>query len=132
MIYLLDTDTIIYWMKGSKKVSGKVLAEGYNSIASSDITRAELYYGAYKSQKVTENLSSIKKLSEKINFLPFNEPAQVLFGDIKAKLEEQGNRLDDFDIMIASTALASNLILITNNTIHMERIPKLKIENWSE
>jgi len=46
MIYLLDTDTIIYWMKGNRNISDKVLSNGYHNITASDITKAELYFGA--------------------------------------------------------------------------------------
>ena len=67
---------------------------------------------------------------EKIKFLPFNDSTYAIFGETKARLEKQGNRLDDFDLIIASTALAYNLILVTNNTMHYERIHELKKENW--
>lgn len=130
MIYLLDTDTVIYWMKGNKNISQKVIDSGFHTIAVSDITRAELYYGAYKSQKVDENLAAIKNIAERVNFLPFSDPAQSTFGKIKAQLEKEGRRLDDLDLMIASTAITFNLILVTNNAAHFERITELKIKNW--
>ncbi len=130
MTYLLDTDIVIYWLKGTKTISQKVVASGFNSIAISDITRAELYYGAYKSQKINENLAAIKALVERVNFIPFNEPAQVLFGKNKTDLEKKGTRLDDMDLMIASTALAFGLVLITNNMAHFERVSGLKVDNW--
>ena len=59
MIYLLDTDTLIYWMKGNKPISNKVLSIGFHSIKASNISKAELYYGAYKSKKANENLIAI-------------------------------------------------------------------------
>lgn len=99
--------------------------------ASADISKAELYYGAYKSQRTEANLAAIKNLSERINFVPFNEPAQSVFGMLKADLEKKGTRLDDVDLMIASTAIAFNLVLVTNNTGHMQRIPGIQIENWA-
>ncbi len=109
-------------MKGNKTISNKVVNIGFSNVGISDLTRAELYYGAYKSKRINENLTAIKILEDKINFIPFNEPAQSLFGQIKAKLENIGKRLDDMDIMIASTAIAYNLTLITNNINHFERI----------
>ena len=57
-------------------------------------------------------------------------PALELFGDIKTKLESEGNRIDDFDILIGSTAVKNNLIMVTDNIKHLERIPNIKIENW--
>jgi tRNA(fMet)-specific endonuclease VapC len=79
MIYLLDTDTVIYWMKGDKNISQKVIDSGFHAIAVSDITKAELYYGAYKSQRTDENLAAIKNMAERVSFLPFNDPAQSIF-----------------------------------------------------
>ena len=53
------------------------------------------------------------------------------FGMLKASLEKSGTRLDDFDLAIASCALAHNLTLVTNNEKHFSRIEELKITNWS-
>ena len=55
MIYLLDTDILIYWMKGNKAISNKILSIGFPNINASDISKAELYYGAYKSKIINEN-----------------------------------------------------------------------------
>jgi tRNA(fMet)-specific endonuclease VapC len=62
--------------------------------------------------------------------LPFGEQAEQAFGRIKAGLEKQGLPLDDADLMIASTALVHDAILITNNTSHMSRVPGLRLEAW--
>lgn len=132
MIYLLDTDSIIYWIKGDNNLSKKILTAGFDNISSSIITRSELYYGAYKSKKIEKNLESINKLNKKIQFLDFNDKCQKNFGKLKADLEKRGMTLNDFDLMIASTAISYNLILITNNVRHFSRIENLTIENWKE
>ena len=130
MKYLLDTDIIIYWMKGNRDISHKIVSEGFSNIAAADISKAELYYGAYKSLRTEANLAAITTLTERISFIPFNDPSQSIFGMIKADLERKGTRLDDVDLMIASTAIAFNLVLVTNNINHMQRIPGINIENW--
>ena len=91
----------------------------------------ELYYGAYKSQRVTANAARVKTLAQSIEMVPVNAAVAETFGMIKATLESGGNRLDDFDLAIAATALANNLILVTNNTDHFTRIDGLRIENWT-
>ena len=130
MIFLLDTDTIIFWLKGNKTISSNVLSVGYNNIGASIITRSELYYGAYKSQNTTQNLETVEELSEKIQFLDFNKSCQKSYAKIKVDLEKEGIPLDDFDLMIGATALTYGLTLVTNNTQHFNRIDKINVENW--
>ena len=130
MIYLLDTDTLIYWLKGYKKIEEKIISEGLENITTTIISKAELYFGAYNSKFQTENLNAIKTLSDKLWILDFNDKSALIFGKLKAELKSQGKILLDFDIMISSIAIAYNLILVTNNTKHYARIPDLRIENW--
>ena len=50
---------------------------------------------------------------------------------MKAKLEKDGNRIDDFDILIGSTAIANGMVMVTDNIKHLGRLPGIKIENWT-
>jgi tRNA(fMet)-specific endonuclease VapC len=59
MKYLLDTNICVYWLKGNKHIEQKVLSGGIDNIFVSFITASELYYGAYKSERVDENLAMI-------------------------------------------------------------------------
>jgi predicted nucleic acid-binding protein len=90
----------------------------------------ELYYGAYKSQKVTSNLAKIKTIESTLGILPMGEEIADIFGREKARLEKAGIPLDDFDLTLGCCALAHNLILVTNNVKHFKRIEGLKITNW--
>jgi tRNA(fMet)-specific endonuclease VapC len=130
-MYLLDTDTVIYILKGHAKVTENLKSHLSDSIKISIVTYMELYYGAYKSQQVTANAARVKTLAQSIEMAPINTAVAETFGMIKATLESGGNRLDDFDLAIAATALANNLILVTNNTDHFSRIDGLRIENWT-
>lgn len=62
--------------------------------------------------------------------LQFIDLALQRFGQFKAELRQQGQPVADFDLAIASIALANDLIVVTNNTRHYVRIPGLKLENW--
>ena len=73
----------------------------------------------------------IKSLEESIEIAPISTAAAEIFGMLKAELEKEGIRLDDFDLVLATCALAHNLTLVTNNTKHFERIAGLKLENWT-
>ncbi len=65
-----------------------------------------------------------------LKILPFDEAAANRFGQLKADLKRQGKILLDADLMIAAIALTNQLVLVTNNVKHFERIPELVIENW--
>ena len=129
-MYLLDTDTIIYSMKGVESVKENLL-KNYNSpMKISIITLMELYYGAYKSQKVAGNIAKIKHLEQSFEIIHIDRKTVKLFGMLKAKSEKKGTPLDDFDLIIASCALVHRLTLVTNNIRHFQKIKGLKLENW--
>lgn len=130
-MYLLDTDTFTYSLKGHPAVVENLKSHLNDSIKISVVTYMELYYGAYKSQRVTANAARVKTLGQSIEMVSINAAVAETFGMIKASLESGGNRLDDFDLAIAATALANNLTLVTNNTDHFSRIDGLRIENWT-
>lgn len=132
MKYLLDTDTLIYWLKGNKNIEEKALTSGLQHLGYSIISHAELYYGAYNSAQQDKNLQAIQLISQNLALISFNAESAQLFGKIKADLKQQGNIILDADIMIAAIALSNQLILVTNNQKHFVRIPNLNIENWVE
>jgi tRNA(fMet)-specific endonuclease VapC len=131
MKFILDTDTLIYWLKDIPEVVKKITYHEHKTISASAISRAELYYGAYRSQYVEKNLKAIQKLSDTIKFLPIEEDIEKTYGHIKAELQRTGNVIDDMDILIAATAIATDKVLVTNNEKHFKRIRGLKIENWT-
>ncbi len=131
-MYLLDTDIIIYSLKGHQAVAENLRKHYYDSIKISAITLMELYYGAYKSQKVESNLAKVKKIESSLEIIPVAQAIVEIFGMIKSNLEKNGKPIDDFDIILASTALSHNMVLVTNNEKHFKRINGLKLENWSK
>ena len=128
-IYLLDTCICIALLKKSPSVIQRLREVGTHNCKISDITLAELYFGAFKSgkEKHFNDVSEISKLFEKY-------PIQYTrkYGEIRWKLEKQGLRISDMDIFIAATAVEEDFILVTGNVKHFERIPDLRIENWME
>ncbi len=131
-MYLLDTDTVIYSLKGEPAVKKNLREHFHDPLKMSVITLMELYYGAHKSQKIASNLAKIKTLENSFEIVPISEKSAEVFGIIKAQLEKAGSPLDDFDLIIASCALSDNLVLVTNNVKHFQRIEGLKLTNWTE
>ena len=130
-MYLLDTDTIIYSLKGHERVIKNLEKHIYDPVKISIITLMELYYGAYKSKRVAGNLAKIKTIESSFEIIPAGNESAEIFGRLKATFHKKGTSLDDFDLIIASCALANNLVLVTNNIKHFKRIESLKMDNWT-
>jgi predicted nucleic acid-binding protein len=130
-MFLLDTDTIIYNLKGNEAIKKNLQYHFDTPLKISVITLMELYYGAYKSEKFSSNLAKVRTIENTFEIIPAGKESAENFGLLKASLEKSGTRLDDFDLTIASCALAYNLTLVTNNLKHFSRIEGLKITNWS-
>ena len=130
MKYLLDTDTCVFWLKGNEHIEQKVLAVGIDNVALSFINVSELYYGAYKSQRVEANLAMVRRLTTQLHVVESDEAISEMFGELKAALESAGTIIDDADLHIAACAVVHGLTLVTNNTKHFKRIKGLKLQNW--
>ena len=130
MKYLLDTNICVYWLKGNECIEQKVLKAGIDNISISFINLSELYYGAYKSQRVGENIAIIRRLANQMNIIESDEAISEEFGNLKAFLEDAGQSIDDADLFIAACALVHGMTLVTNNSKHFRRVKGLKLDNW--
>lgn len=130
-MYLLDTNIIIYSLKGHTAVNRNIRSHLHDPMHISVVTLMELYYGAYKSQKVESNIAKIRALESTIEIIPVGKEVVDIFGSYKANLERSGTPLDDFDLIVAACAMTHNLILVTNNTKHFKRIEGLKMQDWT-
>lgn len=130
MAYLIDTDIIINSIKGNKTVNQKISEFATIPKAISIVTYGELLYGAKKSTQREKNTSIVYRLAEIFPILGVTRATMEAFTDLKAALDRKGDRIEDFDLLIAATALTLNYILVTNNTKHYKRINGLELENW--
>jgi tRNA(fMet)-specific endonuclease VapC len=128
-MFLLDTNIIIAYLKGSHVVREKILSN-IEEIAVSTLVIAELYYGAKSSQQPEKNLENLSRFIEVIRIIPFDLSCAITFGDIKSKLRAMGKPTGEVDALIGATAMTHNAILVTNNLKHFENIEGLTIENW--
>ena len=126
--YVVDSDILIYFLKGDKKAIDKLSKIPAIQLYTSRINYTDLMYGAYNSTKVQKNIDVILPFLENFQILEFCKTSSIIFAKTKAKLKKSGNIIADMDLMIASIAIANDAILITNNLKHFERIDELSCE----
>jgi tRNA(fMet)-specific endonuclease VapC len=96
----------------------------------SEITLAELKYGAENSKNPEKHHTQVDYLSSLITILPINGVLND-YAKEKARLRKAGQLVDDFDLLIGATAITNNLVMITNNTKHLGRLEGIEIEDWT-
>ena len=131
MKYLLDTNICIYLLKGKFDIHKKIEAVGVNNCFISEITIAELKFGAENSEQKITNRKNNRSLQEKFKILPIY-PALDVYAIEKAALREKGFIKDDFDLLIGAKAIYYNLILVTRNIKDFNKLNNIQIENWVE
>ena len=130
--YMLDTNICIYIAQQrprAVKVRFERLKAG--QVVMSSVTYGELCYGAAKSAQSNQAFAQLQELAQDVPVAALDENAGQVYGEIRAKLEEQGRLIGNNDLWIAAHAFALNLILVTNNEREFKRIPGLAIENWT-
>jgi tRNA(fMet)-specific endonuclease VapC len=130
MNLVIDSDILIYFLKGQTEIVSKLSSYPIESIFTTRINAAELLYGAYNSSRIEQNLGKITAFLKALPILEFDQDASVIFAQDKAQLKQQGIPIADMDLMIASITKANGFSLVTNNLKHFERIEKLKLERW--
>lgn len=131
MLYLLDTDTLIYILKRRPPdVAARFEKIPPEDVAVSMISIAELMFGAEKSQRPAQARRAVEKIAEVLRVLPFDDGAARVYGRLRAQLEQRGTPIGALDTLIAAHALSLRATIVTNNTREFARVPGLKVENW--
>lgn len=129
MEYLLDTDICIFFLKGKYNIKDKILKVGIENCYISEITIAELKYGAEKSENFSKHSKEVEKMEELFTVVPIYNSLDF-FAKEKVKLQKEGNLIPDFDLLIGATSISNDMILVSNNEKHLKRISTIKLENW--
>lgn len=128
--YLLDANICAYFFNGQFSLREKIREIGFENCVVSEITIAELKYGIAKSTKKEKNIQALEAFQSKIEVLPIF-PALDIYATEKARLKTKGKMLDDFDLLIGSTAIFNNLTLVTKNVSDFDRLDGIVIEDWT-
>lgn len=129
--YLLDTNICVFLFRKQFDIEERLNAVGLKNCFVSEVTIAELMYGAYKSNRIEENEALVRHFIERVKIVSFAESI-LHYAKDKNTLRANGTPIDDFDLLIAASAKARNLVLVTDNIKHFKNIPNLTIENWVE
>lgn len=117
-------------MKGRPGLSDRTKREPVLNLFISEVTLAELKYGVAKSERPLANRAPLERFLLGVTVLPIREALDV-FAFEKARLKRLGSPHSDFDLLIGATAIHHDLILVTNNTKHFQRLEGIRLEDWS-
>ncbi len=145
MIYLLDTDTLVYMIRGLKTSARRQVrerarelvehcrqaqADGH-AVGVSAITVSELEFGARKSGRYEEESAALAKLLTPFEVYDFDAVnCAAHYGNVRNELEQAGQNIGAMDLLIAAHALGLGATLVTNNLAHFRRVPGLTVTEW--
>jgi len=129
-MYVLDTNTLIYYFKGMGNVSENLLDKTPKDIGISAIVLFELEVGIAKSKAPRKRTQQLREITSIVNIIPFGDKEAKVSASIRTKLEKQGLPIGPYDLLIGGSAVANQAILVTHNTKEFERIENLGIEDW--
>ena len=130
--WLLDTNAVIALVtRRSEPLLRRVESSEPGALAISAIVAHELYFGAYRSQKIQFNLETLRLLFADLDILDLDQEDARAAGEIRAELARRGTPIGPYDILIAGQAMARGLPRVSNNTAEFQRIAGLQLEDWT-
>jgi tRNA(fMet)-specific endonuclease VapC len=129
MNYLIDSNICIHFFRGKFGLIDKLEEIGLDQCAISEITLAELVFGAENSGNPGRNHNILDRFVEQVVILPIYDSI-YLYGKEKARLRKNGTMISDFDLLIGCTAVEKDLIMVTENVSEFGRILNIRLENW--
>jgi tRNA(fMet)-specific endonuclease VapC len=130
MRFLLDTNIVSNLIRHPQgQIADRIKKVGESNICTSIIVAAELRYGAAKKASVRLT-AQVEAVLNAIDTLPFDAPADEIYGAIRAQLEFAGTPIGGNDLIIAAQAVALDLTLVTDNDQEFSRVDGLRVKNW--
>ncbi|HAO11391.1 MAG TPA: VapC toxin family PIN domain ribonuclease [Planktothrix sp. UBA8407] len=129
-MYILDTNTLIYYFKGQGKIAQNLANVSPQEIGISAIVLFELQVGIAKSTSPAKRTQQLQQLLNQINLIPFDRNSAIVAATIRAQLEQQGTPIGPIDVLIAGTAASLQATLVTHNIKEFSRVSGLAIADW--
>lgn len=131
MIYLLDSNSWIEYLNNPQgKVARRIVATDFKQIRLCSIVMSELFFGAFKSRQAAQNLKLLSEIASEFESVSFDDRAARIAGEVRAYLAKAGRPIGANDLLIAATALANGLTVVTHNVGEFDRVPALLVEDW--
>lgn len=131
MNYFLDTNICVYYLKGMYgSIAENLLRRHPEEIRIPSMVKAELLYGAYRSQRSSENIELLEEFLFPFRIVGFSDNECIEYARIRAELEAKGTIVRPNDLIIASTVVAHDGVLVTNDEKEFNRVRGLTVENW--
>lgn len=128
--FVLDTNAVIALINDpGGPVASQARAHHASAVALPSVVVHELFFGAFKSQRVQRNLQIVESL--RLEILPFELEDARSAGEIRAWLARHGTPIGAYDVLIAGQARARGLTLVSNNLREFQRVPQLRVVDWS-
>ena len=132
--YLLDTNVCVFLLRGQYAIDKKLDNVGLENCHISEITEAELKYGAELGRRkgLRQRMEHLNDFLASIKILPISD-AIDLYASEKARLRLAGTPADDdFDLLIGCTAIVNDMVMVTENLKHFKNYAGIRLENWIE
>jgi tRNA(fMet)-specific endonuclease VapC len=130
VIYFLDTNAVIHYLKGNGSISSRLAQVLPERIKISAIVEAELLTGAAKSNKPGKSREAVEEVLLPYEIVPFGHEHAAAYAEIRKVLEAKGTMIGPNDLILASTVKAADATVVTNNVGEFRRVPGLRVENW--
>lgn len=129
--YLLDTNVCIHLLNNtSASVVERFMSESPSTVRLCSIVKAELLYGARKSNRVARALASLERFFRPLESVGFDDESAAEYGRIRADLERAGTPIGANDLLIAAIARRHDLTVVTHNVDEFNRVVGLAVEDW--
>ncbi|MCY1667681.1 type II toxin-antitoxin system tRNA(fMet)-specific endonuclease VapC [Rhizobium sp. SL86] len=129
--YMLDTNICIFTIKNKPQQVRDAFNRHHGQLCMSSVSLMELIYGAEKSASPERNLAVVEGFAARLEVLSYDEIAATHTGQLRAELARNGTPIGPYDQLIAGHARSRGLIIITNNSREFDRVPGLRIEDWT-
>lgn len=129
-MWVLDTNTLIYFFRGEGNVGKEILSRSPSDIGIPSIVLYELEVGIAKSTSPRKRMGQLEELTAVVQTLPLGAAEARVAAAIRSNLEKKGKPIGPYDVLIAGTAKACNATLVTRNTREFKRVQGLVLEDW--